>query len=73
VAANSASLTKNFSSVEEGVKRSLVDTTRTIADKIERYEKTGLDYFEFKFIYSTIKDFHKMMETFAADVLASFR
>lgn len=72
-AANSASLTKNFSSVEEGARRSLIGTTRTIADKIERYEKTGLDCFEFKFIYSTVNDFHKMMEAFAADVIPSFR
>jgi probable F420-dependent oxidoreductase len=72
-AVNSTSLRKNFLSVEEGVRRSLIGTTRTIADKIERYEKTGLDYFEFKFIYSTIKDFHRMMEAFAADVMPSFR
>jgi len=73
IGANSASLTKNFSSVEEGVERSLIGTTRTIADKLERYEKTGLDYFEFKFIYSTIKDFHRMMEVFASEVMPSFR
>jgi len=72
-AANSASLTKSFSSVEEGERRSLIGTTRTIADKVERYEKTGLDYFEFKFIYPTIRDFHRMMEVFAADVMPSFR
>ncbi len=71
--ANSASLAKNFASVEEGVKRSLIGTTKTIADKIERYGKTGLDYFEFKFIYSAVNDFHKMMETFSADVIPSFR
>jgi len=69
----SASLTKNFVSVEEGVKRSLIGTTRTVADKIEQYTKTGLEYFEFKFIYSTVKDFHEMMKTFAADVIPSFR
>jgi alkanesulfonate monooxygenase SsuD/methylene tetrahydromethanopterin reductase-like flavin-dependent oxidoreductase (luciferase family) len=73
VAANSASLTKNFVSVEEGVKRGLIGTTRTIAEKIERYEKIELDFFEFKFIYSTIKEFHARMETFAKDVIPSFR
>jgi probable F420-dependent oxidoreductase len=73
VAANSASLTKNFSSVEEGAKRSLVGTTKTIVKRLEGYEKTGLDYVELKFIYPTIKDFHQMMETFASEVIPSFR
>jgi probable F420-dependent oxidoreductase len=72
-ASHSASLTKNFVSVQEGVKRGLVGTTKTIADKIERYEKTGLDFFELKFIYSTTKEFHARMETFAKDVIPSFR
>ena len=53
--------------------RSLIGTTRRIADTIERYEKTGLNYFEFKFIYPTTKDFYRMMEAFAADVIPSFR
>jgi len=57
VTTHSTSLTKTFVSVQEGVKRSLVGTTKTIADKIESYEKTGLDYLESKFIYSTIEDF----------------
>jgi len=73
VAAHSASLTKNFVSTEEGVKRGLIGTTRTIVDKVERYEKTGLDFFEFKFIYSTIKEFHTRMEIFAKNVIPSFR
>jgi len=73
VATNSASLTKNFSSVEEGLKRSLIGTTRTVNDKIERYEKIGLDYFEFKFVYPTIKNFHQMMEVFASEIIPSFR
>jgi len=73
VATHSASLAKNFVSAEEGVKRGLIGTTRTIAEKIERYEKIGLSFFEFKFIYSTIREFHARMETFAKDVLPSFR
>ena len=69
----SASLTKNFASIEEGMKRSLIGTTRTVADRIEKYSKTGLDYFEFKFVYSTIKEFHEMMKLFADDVMSRFR
>lgn len=68
----SATLTKNFVSDEEGMKRSLVGTPRTIAKRMEAYANAGLDYVELKFMYSTIPEFHTSMETFAKDVLPSF-
>jgi len=67
-----ATLLKNFSSVDEGMKRSLVGTTRTVTERLERYIKCGLDYVELKFMYSTVPEFHKVMEDFAKDVLPSF-
>jgi probable F420-dependent oxidoreductase len=69
----SATLTKNFVSVEEGMKRSLVGTTNVIAKRIEAYANAGLDYVELKFMYSTIPEFHEEMETFAKEVLPSFK
>ena len=69
----SATLTKNFVSVEEGMKRSLVGTSKTITRRMEAYANAGLDYVELKFMYSTIPEFHEKMETFAKDVLPSFK
>jgi len=69
----SATLTKNFVSVEEGVKRSLVGTAKTITKRMEAYANAGLDYVELKFMYSTIPEFHHSMEIFAKDVLPSFK
>jgi len=69
----SATLTKNFVSVEEGVRRSLVGTAETITKRMEGYANAGLDYVELKFMYSTIPEFHRSMETFAKDVLPSFK
>jgi len=69
----SSTLTKNFVSVDEGMKRSLVGTSQTITRRMEAYAKAGLDYVELKFMYSTVQEFHKSMETFAKDVLPSFR
>ena len=68
----SATLTKNFVSVEEGMKRSLVGTSNTITKRMEAYANAGLDYVELKFMYSTIPEFHEEMKTFAKDVLPSF-
>jgi alkanesulfonate monooxygenase SsuD/methylene tetrahydromethanopterin reductase-like flavin-dependent oxidoreductase (luciferase family) len=67
-----ATLTKNFVSVEEGMKRSLVGTPKTIAQRMESYDKAGLDYVELKFMYSTVSEFHEAMDSFAKDVLPSF-
>jgi probable F420-dependent oxidoreductase len=69
----SATLAKNFVSVDEGMKRSLVGTSKTITQRMETYANAGLDYVELKFMYSTIPEFHNSMETFAKDVLPSFR
>jgi len=67
-----ATLTKNFVSVEEGMKRSLVGTSKTIAKRMEAYANAGLDYVELKFMYATVSEFHKAMDTFAKDVIPSF-
>jgi len=67
-----ATLTKNFVSVEEGTKRSLVGTSKTITKRMEAYANAGLDYVELKFMYSTVSEFHKAMEAFAKDVIPSF-
>ena len=69
----SATLAKNFVSLEEGMKRSLVGTSKTITQRMETYATAGLDFVELKFMYSTIPEFHKHMETFAKDVLPSFK
>ena len=69
----SATLTKNFASVEEGMKRSLVGTSNTITKRMEAYANAGLDFVELKFMYSTIPEFHEEMKTFAKDVLPSFK
>lgn len=69
----SRTLTTNFPSFEEGMKRTLVGTTKTIANRIEAYAKAGLDYIELKFMYPNILEFHKVMETFAKDVIPSFQ
>lgn len=69
----SATLMKNFVSVEEGLKRSLVGTSNTISKRLEGYAKVGLDYVELKFMYSTVPEFHASMETFAREMLPSFR
>ncbi|MGA3109656.1 MAG: TIGR03619 family F420-dependent LLM class oxidoreductase [Candidatus Bathyarchaeia archaeon] len=65
-------LTKNFVSVEEGMKRSLVGTSKTITQRMESYANAGLDYVELKFMYSTVSEFHEAMDTFAKDVIPSF-
>ncbi|MGP8071299.1 MAG: LLM class flavin-dependent oxidoreductase [Candidatus Bathyarchaeia archaeon] len=67
-----ATLTKNFVSVEEGMKRSLVGTSKTITNRMETYANAGLDYVELKFMYATVSEFHKAMHTFAKDVIPSF-
>jgi len=69
----SATLTKNFVSVDEGMKRSLVGTSKTITRRMEAYANAGLDYVELKFMYSTIPEFHDSMQAFAKDVLPSFK
>jgi alkanesulfonate monooxygenase SsuD/methylene tetrahydromethanopterin reductase-like flavin-dependent oxidoreductase (luciferase family) len=68
-----ATLTKNFVSVEEGMKRSLVGTSKTITKRMEAYANAGLDYVELKFMYATVSEFHNAMGTFAKDVIPSFR
>jgi alkanesulfonate monooxygenase SsuD/methylene tetrahydromethanopterin reductase-like flavin-dependent oxidoreductase (luciferase family) len=70
--AYAATLSKNFVSVEEGMKRSLVGSTRSLSTKLEGYEKAGLDYVELKMMYSTVREFHETMDKFA-DILTSYQ
>lgn len=70
--AHSATLMKNFDSVEEGMKRSLVGSPGVIAKRLEAYERVGLDFVELKFMYSSIQQFHELMTKFAQDILPSF-
>lgn len=68
----SMSLSTNFVSVEEGLKRSLVGSPAGIKSKLERYSFAGVDVTELKFVYSDIPSLLKMMNLFAKDVLPSF-
>jgi alkanesulfonate monooxygenase SsuD/methylene tetrahydromethanopterin reductase-like flavin-dependent oxidoreductase (luciferase family) len=70
--AYAATLTKNFASVEEGMRRSLVGSPRAIAERLEGYERV-LDFVELKFMFSTIQQFHELMTKFAEDILPSFK
>lgn len=70
--AYSPTLLKNFASIEEGMKRSLVGSPGTITKRLEAYEKVGLDFVELKFMYSSIDQFHEQMRKFAKDILPSF-
>lgn len=69
----SATLLKNFASMDEGLKRSLVGSTKTVISRLEGYRRVGLDYVELKFMYKTIAEFHEMMRAFAGDILPSFK
>jgi len=66
------SLTSNFVSVEEGMKRSLIGTPKEIAMKLEEYSKGGVQATELKFVYSDIPSLMNMMKLFAGEVLTSF-
>jgi probable F420-dependent oxidoreductase len=66
------SLLTNFSSFEEGLKRSLVGDPEEIADKLEGYEKSGVNLTELKFIYRDVSALEKMLELFAKEVLPKF-
>jgi len=66
------SLSTNFVSVEEGLRRSLVGTPKDITKSLESYASAGVDITELKFVYSDIPSSLKMMKLFAEEVKPSF-
>lgn len=66
------SLSTNFVSQNEGLKRSLVGSPTELAKKLERYSQAGVDVTELKFVYSDIPGLLRMMRLFARNVLPSF-
>jgi probable F420-dependent oxidoreductase len=68
----SKSLSSNFASVEEGLKRSLVGAPDEITKKLEKYERAGVELTELKFIYSNIQELLKMLQIFKDKVMPSF-
>jgi len=73
VASASRSLSTNFSSVDEGLRRSLVGTPEELVKRLELYASAGVDITELKFVYSDIPSFLNMMKLFAGEVLPSFQ
>jgi probable F420-dependent oxidoreductase len=63
-------LTTNFTSIEEGLRRSFVGTPTQIAKRLEGYR--AADYFELKFIYPTIDRLKEMLKLFADNIVKSF-
>ncbi len=63
-------LTTNFPTLEEGLKRSFVGTPAQISRRIEGYR--AADYFELKFIYPRIERLKEMMKLFAESIIPSF-
>lgn len=72
-ASASKSLSTNFVSVEEGLKRSLVGTPDELKNRLEAYNSAGVDTTELKFVYSDIVGLKRMMKLFSNDVIPSFR
>jgi len=66
------SLSTNFVSVEEGMKRSLVGSPEELERKLELYSSAGVKITELKFVYSEIPSLLKMMKLFAEEILPSF-
>ena len=73
VASASRSLSTNFSSVDEGLRRSLVGTPKELVKRLEQYASAGVDVTELKFVYTDIPLLIDMMELFASEVLPSFQ
>jgi probable F420-dependent oxidoreductase len=69
---SSKSLSTNFSSAEEGLKRSLIGTPKELTSRLEDYSVAGVQVTELKFVYSEIPSLLRMMKLFAAEVLGSF-
>jgi probable F420-dependent oxidoreductase len=67
------SLSTNFVSVEEGIKRSLVGSPEEIGEKLRRYSAAGVDVTELKFIYQDMRSLSRMMELFRERVMPEFQ
>ncbi len=72
LASAAKSLSTNFSTVDEALRRSLVGTPKDLVRKLELYSSAGVDITELKFVYSDIPSLLEMMELFAGEVLPSF-
>jgi probable F420-dependent oxidoreductase len=66
------SLSTNFASVEEGMKRSLAGDPKELEKKLKLYSTAGVDITELKFVYSDIPSLLSMMKLFAQEILTSF-
>lgn len=65
-------LQKIFNSVNEGEIRSLIGGTNEIINKLEQYDRVGVDITELKFIPKNINDLIEMVKIFAKEVAPSF-
>jgi len=72
VASAAKSLATNFTTSEEGLRRSLIGSPKNLIDKLKLYAEAGVDISELKFVYSDIPALLEMMELFATEVLPSF-
>jgi probable F420-dependent oxidoreductase len=68
----SKSLSSNFVSVEEGLKRSLVGNPDELVQKLKLYESAGVYLTELKFVYSNIQTLLEMMKLFRDKVMPYF-
>jgi len=68
----SKSLSTNFVSVEEGLKRSLIGSPEELANRLKQYSTAGVHTTELKFVYSEVPALLKMMKLFAEEVLPNF-
>ncbi len=69
---SSKSLSTNFVSLEEGIKRSLVGNPDQLVQKLKLYEKAGVGLTELKFVYSSVPQLIEMMKQFSDEVLPAF-
>jgi len=72
VSSAAKSLSTNFVSIEEGLKRSLVGSPVELTKRLEQYQSAGVEVTELKFVYSDVPSLLKMMNLFAREVLSSF-
>jgi probable F420-dependent oxidoreductase len=67
------SLSTNFVSVEEGLRRSLIGAPEELVQRLQLYEQAGVTVTELKFVYSDIPAVLKMLELFASKILSAFQ
>jgi probable F420-dependent oxidoreductase len=63
---------KNFSSLEEGEKRSLLGSPNKIIKKLETYVDAGVTLTELKFIYPDLQTLSQMLRTFSSEIMPCF-